>query len=86
MVQVVASDQHVSKFLQAENMDIDVALKQLKRLILFLEDFSEFGFDRAIVEFKQIASDKGIEASCIMREKKKSFEERINLIKVVVIR
>lgn len=52
----------MSKFLPAENMDIDVALNQLKGLILFREDFRDSGLDRAMVEAKQMASDMGIEA------------------------
>ncbi|XP_024195635.1 zinc finger MYM-type protein 1-like [Rosa chinensis] len=68
----------VSKFLQAENMDIDAALKELKGLILFLEEYRESGLDMAMDEAKQMASELGIEA--VFREKriirrKKQFDD-----------
>ncbi|XP_073151891.1 uncharacterized protein [Henckelia pumila] len=46
----------VSKFLQSENMDIDVAVKLLEGIILFLEEFREDGYDKAMVEAKEMAS------------------------------
>ncbi|KAL6126146.1 hypothetical protein ACLB2K_074197 [Fragaria x ananassa] len=68
----------VSKILQAENMDIDVAIEQLKGLLLFVQDYRESGFDKAMVEAKRMASDLGIEA--VFREKrvirrKRQFDE-----------
>ncbi|XP_075479455.1 uncharacterized protein LOC142520343 [Primulina tabacum] len=68
----------VSKFLQSENMDIDVAIKLLQRIVLFLEEFREDGYDKAMVEAKEMACEMGIEA--VFREKrvirrKKQFGE-----------
>ncbi|XP_073025228.1 uncharacterized protein [Primulina eburnea] len=68
----------VSKFLQSENMDIDVAIKLLQRIVLFLEEFREDGYDKAKVEAKEMAREMGIEA--VFREKrvirrKKQFGE-----------
>ncbi|XP_052184180.1 uncharacterized protein LOC127796197 [Diospyros lotus] len=53
----------VSKFLQAENMDIDVVISLLEGLLLFLDDYRESGFDKAMVEAKQIANEIGVEAN-----------------------
>ncbi|XP_047328168.1 uncharacterized protein LOC124931684 [Impatiens glandulifera] len=58
----------VSKFLQSEKMDIDVAIGQLKGLISFLQEFRESGLDQALLEAKHIASEMGIEP--IFREKR----------------
>ncbi|XP_022889134.1 zinc finger MYM-type protein 1-like [Olea europaea var. sylvestris] len=58
----------VSKFFQAENMDIDETIKLLEALILFLENYREFGFASAMDEAKQIAIEMGIET--VFREKR----------------
>ncbi|XP_073152101.1 uncharacterized protein [Henckelia pumila] len=58
----------VSKFLQSENMDIDVAVKLLEGIILFLEEFREDGYDKAMVEAKEMACEMGIEA--VFQEKR----------------
>ncbi|XP_075478946.1 uncharacterized protein LOC142519807 [Primulina tabacum] len=68
----------VSKFLQSENMDIDVAIKLLQGIVLFLEEFREDGYDKAMVEAKEMTCEMGIEA--VFREKhvirrKKQFGE-----------
>ncbi|KAL6126153.1 hypothetical protein ACLB2K_074204 [Fragaria x ananassa] len=68
----------VSKILQAENMDIDVAIEQLKGLLLFVQDYRKSRVDKAMVEAKIMASDLGIEA--VFREKsvirrKRQFDE-----------
>ncbi|XP_073137913.1 uncharacterized protein [Henckelia pumila] len=52
----------VSKFIQSKNIDIDVAIKLLQGILVFLEDYRESGFDKAIVEAKEMASVMGIEA------------------------
>lgn len=67
----------VSKFLQTENIDIDVAIKQLKGLIMTLEDYREFGFDKPVIEAKKIADDMGVETVFKKRniQKKKHFDE-----------
>ncbi|XP_073133860.1 uncharacterized protein [Henckelia pumila] len=68
----------VSKFLQSENMDIDVVIRQLKGLISLLQEFRESGFDQALVEAEHIASEMGIEP--VFRQKriirrKRQFDE-----------
>ncbi|KAL8461685.1 hypothetical protein ACS0TY_032972 [Phlomoides rotata] len=68
----------VSKFLQSETMDIDVAIKLLQGVISFLEEYRELGFNNAMSEAKEMASQMGIEAT--FREKriirrKKQFDE-----------
>ncbi|KAL6567777.1 hypothetical protein OROGR_001445 [Orobanche gracilis] len=68
----------VSKFLQSETMDIDTAIKLLQGVILFLEEYREHGFDEAMSEATEMASQVGIEV--IFREKrivrrKKQFDE-----------
>ncbi|XP_075507368.1 uncharacterized protein LOC142544189 [Primulina tabacum] len=71
----------VSKFLQSENMDIDVAIKLLQGIVLFLEEFREDGYDKDMVKAKEMACEMGIEA--VFREKrvirrKKQFGESNN--------
>ncbi|XP_042386516.1 uncharacterized protein LOC121978205 [Zingiber officinale] len=66
------------KFLQAKNMDIVMAIRQLKGLISSLQEFRESGFDQALIEAEHIASEMGIEP--IFREKriirrKRQFDE-----------
>lgn len=51
----------VSKLLKVKNMDIDVAITQLKGLILTFEDYRKFGFGNTMMEVKQMASEMGIE-------------------------
>ncbi|XP_022858956.1 zinc finger MYM-type protein 1-like [Olea europaea var. sylvestris] len=68
----------VSKFFQAENMDINEAIKLLQALISFLEDYRESGFASAMDEAKQMASKMGIEAVFQKKRsirRKKQFDE-----------
>ncbi|XP_022843386.1 zinc finger MYM-type protein 1-like [Olea europaea var. sylvestris] len=68
----------VNKFFQAENMDINEAIKLLQALISFLEDYRESGFASAMDEAKQMASEMGIEAVFQKRRsirRKKQFDE-----------
>ncbi|XP_038697967.1 zinc finger MYM-type protein 1-like [Tripterygium wilfordii] len=51
----------VSKTLQAEDMDIKIAVEKLRGLILFFEQYRETGFVEAIIEAKEIASAMDIE-------------------------
>ncbi|XP_042423377.1 zinc finger MYM-type protein 1-like [Zingiber officinale] len=53
----------VSKILQAEDVDIDVAIKHIKGLMLNFEEYREHGFEKAVNEAKQMANELGIEAS-----------------------
>ncbi|XP_022869040.1 uncharacterized protein LOC111388538 [Olea europaea var. sylvestris] len=57
----------VSKHLQAEDMHIDVAIDHLKCLISFFKSYRESGFESAMVDAKEIASELEIES--IFREK-----------------
>ena len=71
----------VRKILQNEDMHIDVAIKQLKNLISYLEKYRETGFEEAMIEAKEIASEMEIEA--VFREKriirrKKQFDDNAN--------
>ena len=50
-----------NKFFQAENMDIDVAINLLGGLLLFLDDYREYGLDKAMVEVKQMTNEMGVE-------------------------
>ncbi|XP_075486429.1 uncharacterized protein LOC142526039 [Primulina tabacum] len=59
-------------------LDIDVAIKLLQGIVLFLEEFREDGYDKAMVIAKEMACEMGIEA--VFREKhvirrKKQFGE-----------
>ncbi|XP_012847861.1 PREDICTED: zinc finger MYM-type protein 1-like [Erythranthe guttata] len=51
----------VSNILQAEDMDIDVDIKQLKGLISFFEKYRESGFSEAKAEANEIANEMGID-------------------------
>lgn len=51
----------ISKLLQTENMDIDVAIQHLNGIISYLQEFRESGFDQALIESEHIASEIGIE-------------------------
>lgn len=42
-------------FFKLKNMDIDKVIKLLQELILFLENYREFGFASAVDETKQMA-------------------------------
>ncbi|XP_042391681.1 zinc finger MYM-type protein 1-like [Zingiber officinale] len=71
----------VSKFIQSEYMDIDIAINLLQELDQFLDKFREEGFASSMNEAVQIASEMGIEHK--FREKriirrKKQFDESYN--------
>ncbi|XP_012844359.1 PREDICTED: zinc finger MYM-type protein 1-like [Erythranthe guttata] len=51
----------VSKILQAEDMDIDVDIKQIKGLISFFEKYRETGFSEVKIEANEIANTMGID-------------------------
>ncbi|XP_022880729.1 zinc finger MYM-type protein 1-like [Olea europaea var. sylvestris] len=68
----------VSKQLQAEDLHIDVVIDHLKGHISFFKSYRESGFESAMVDAKEIASELEIEP--IFREKrvihrKKQFDE-----------
>ncbi|XP_012847999.1 PREDICTED: zinc finger MYM-type protein 1-like [Erythranthe guttata] len=71
----------VSKTLQNEEMHMDVALEQLKGLIILFEKYRETGYEKARNEAEVIAKKMGIQP--IFREKrvtrrKKHFDENNN--------
>ncbi|ESQ33345.1 hypothetical protein EUTSA_v10009558mg [Eutrema salsugineum] len=51
----------VSKILQSEDMDIDIALSQLEGLVAFLKNYRETGFDAAKGEAERIAIEMEVE-------------------------
>ncbi|XP_042386417.1 zinc finger MYM-type protein 1-like [Zingiber officinale] len=53
----------VSKILQAEDVDIDVAIKHIKGLMLNFEEYRAHGFEKVVNEAKQMANELEIEAS-----------------------
>ena len=58
----------VSKNLQNEDMQIDVAITQLQGLVSFLNNYRETGFKSAMISARDIANEKDIEP--IFREKR----------------
>ncbi|XP_076902530.1 uncharacterized protein LOC143557307 [Bidens hawaiensis] len=51
----------VSKRLQSKDMHLEIAIKEIKRLIDFFKDFRENGFSKAIDEAEKIAFEMGID-------------------------
>ncbi|XP_076885040.1 uncharacterized protein LOC143534429 [Bidens hawaiensis] len=51
----------VSKRLQSKDMNLEIAIKEIKRLIDFFKEFRENGFSKAIDEAKKIAFEMGID-------------------------
>ncbi|CAA2964840.1 Hypothetical predicted protein [Olea europaea subsp. europaea] len=76
--EVLNNVNRVSKQLQAEDMHIDVAIDHLKGIISFFKSYRESGFESAMVDVEEIASE--LEIKSIFREKwvihrKKQFDE-----------
>ncbi|XP_022871000.1 zinc finger MYM-type protein 1-like [Olea europaea var. sylvestris] len=76
--EVLNNVNRVSKHLQTEDIHIDVAIDHLKGLISFFKSYRETGFESAVIDAKEIASELDIEP--IFREKrvirrKKQFDE-----------
>ncbi|WZZ83715.1 zinc finger MYM-type protein 1 isoform X1 [Brassica napus] len=51
----------VSKILQSEDMDIDIAIAQVKGLVSFFKDYRETGFQKAKREAERIATEMEID-------------------------
>ncbi|XP_024200493.1 uncharacterized protein LOC112203806 [Rosa chinensis] len=69
---------NVSKVLQTEDMHVDTAIKELERLLSFLQKFRETGFEESLIEAKEIASVMGIEPVFMDKQtihKKRQFDE-----------
>ncbi|KAM6571870.1 hypothetical protein CsatA_015950 [Cannabis sativa] len=70
-----------SKILQNEYMQIDVAIKELKILLSFLQKYRETGFENALTKATEIASMMEVEPVFIEKRKvyrKKQFDESVN--------
>ncbi|XP_030479295.1 uncharacterized protein LOC115696539 [Cannabis sativa] len=70
-----------SKILQNEVMQIDVAIKELKILLSFLQKYRETGFENALTKATEIASMMEVEPVFIEKRKvyrKKQFDESVN--------
>ncbi|XP_060959309.1 uncharacterized protein LOC115720250 [Cannabis sativa] len=68
----------VSIVLQSEDMQIDVAIRQLKTLLSFLQKYRETGFEETMVAATKIASEMKIEPVFIEKRtchRKKQFDE-----------
>ncbi|XP_060968757.1 uncharacterized protein LOC115710798 [Cannabis sativa] len=69
------------KILQNEDMQIDVAIKELKILLSFLQKYRETGFENALTKATEIASMMEVEPVFIEKRKvyrKKQFDESVN--------
>ena len=64
----------VSKTLQSEDMDIDDAIAQLKRLVSFFQKYRETGFQEAKCEALKLAVDMDIEP--VFQKKSKRLIKR----------
>ncbi|XP_022897762.1 uncharacterized protein LOC111411468 [Olea europaea var. sylvestris] len=62
------SEAEVSKYLQIEDIHIDVAIDHLKGLISFFKSYRETRFESAVIDAKEIANELDIEL--IFREKR----------------
>ncbi|XP_074374627.1 uncharacterized protein LOC141715038 [Apium graveolens] len=69
---------HVSKLLQSEDMQIDIAIRELKGLPSFLQNYREVGFQDAMVEATEIANKMEVELifveKCVVH-RKRQFDE-----------
>lgn len=68
----------VSKKLQSNDMLLDVAVKNLEGLVTYFENYRETGFDKAIIEAKQIAETIDVEPEFPIKRasyRKKQFDE-----------
>lgn len=76
----------VSKSLQGKSIDIDISIKMLESLLIFLRSFRQTGFENSIITAKEICEENDIEANfktLRLRKKKKMFnyekdDERVN--------
>ncbi|XP_076916241.1 uncharacterized protein LOC143575867 [Bidens hawaiensis] len=59
--EILSTVNFVSKRLQAKDMILDVAIKQVKKLIKYFKNYREVGFPKAIVDAKKIAIEMGFE-------------------------
>ncbi|XP_071689120.1 uncharacterized protein [Rutidosis leptorrhynchoides] len=68
----------VSKTLQSKDMNIEIAIKEINRLIEYFKDYRETGFTKAIDEAKEIAIKMDVDPVFLEKRvihKKKRFDE-----------
>ena len=68
----------VSKKLQSKDMLLDIAIENLKGLVVYFEKYREIGFACAINEAKEIANSIGVEPEFTVKRsfsRKKQFDE-----------
>ncbi|XP_076916891.1 uncharacterized protein LOC143576721 [Bidens hawaiensis] len=82
--EILSTVNFVGKRLQSKNMIIDVAIKQVKKLIKFFKNYREVGFSKAIDEDTKIAIEMGVDLvfskkRSIIRKKQfdKSHEQEV---------
>ncbi|GJR16516.1 zinc finger MYM-type protein 1 [Tanacetum coccineum] len=74
----------VSKKLQSNDMLIDIAIKEVKGLISFFEEFREMGLSKAINDAKEIAVEMDIHLVFIQKLNSMS-QERLNGLALIAI-
>ncbi|KAI8527135.1 hypothetical protein RHMOL_Rhmol12G0052200 [Rhododendron molle] len=70
----------VSKFLQSEDMCIDLVIEKLKGLIDYFENYRKVGFAEAMVDATEMANEMGIEPKFVEKriiQRKKQFDEDV---------
>ncbi|XP_074322961.1 uncharacterized protein LOC141659922 [Apium graveolens] len=76
--QLLYAVNHVSKILQSEDMQIYVAIRELKGLLSFLQNYREVGFQEAMVEATEIAHKMEVKSifveKCVVH-RKRQFDE-----------
>lgn len=76
--QLLNAVNHVSKILQSEDMQIDVAIRELKNILSFLYNYREVGFQEAMVEATEIANKMEVEPVFMEKRtvhRKRQFDE-----------
>ncbi|XP_074361855.1 uncharacterized protein LOC141702048 [Apium graveolens] len=76
--QLLYAINHVSKILQSEDMQTDVAIRELKGLLSFLQNYRKVGFQEAMVEATEIANKMEVEPIFVEKRvvhRKRQFDE-----------
>ncbi|XP_074369106.1 uncharacterized protein LOC141709162 [Apium graveolens] len=76
--QLLYTVNHVSKILQSEDMQIDVANRELKGRLSFLQNYREIGFPETMVEATEIANKMEVEPIFVEKRlvhRKRQFDE-----------
>ena len=72
----------VSKIMQTEDMHIDVAIRELGKLISYIQKYRETGFEQALITTKEISSEMKIEA---VFHEKRNIRKRNILMTVTIV-